>query len=309
MPRTRMPVPALAALVVAALGTGCGFGPGDSSEGEATLTVTRDYGAETLIEATREDPPESETVMRLLDSEAEIETRYGGGFVQSIEGISGTADGGRTSDWFFYMNGVESSSGAADTDVRGGDRIWWDHRDWTEAMRAPAVVGSWPEPFLQASAGPERLPVRVVCAGAQTPCEAAEDALADAGVSTALTSFRDEEPGQSLRLVVGEWAQVRSDPAARQIERGPRASGVFARASSDKIELLNERGDPAGEATGLLAATRVGEDPPTWFATGTSAGGVLDAVSLLGSDEVQNAYALAVADDALIPLPVRDNAP
>ena len=305
----RMLVPALAALAAVAFGTGCGFGPGDPTEGEATLTVTRSYGTETLLEATREDPPESETVMRMLDSEADIETRYGGGFVQSIEGISGTADGGRTSDWFFYMNGVESSTGAAEAEVRGGDRVWWDHRDWTEAMRVPAVVGSWPEPFLQGSAGSERLPVRVVCAGAETPCEAAEDALADAGVSTALSEFGDEERGESLRIVVGEWAQVRSDPAAKLIERGPQASGVFARASSNEIELLDEAGVSAGEATGLLAATRVGEDPPAWFATGTSEQGVLDAVSLLGSDEVQHAYALAVDDEAVTPLPVQEAAP
>ena len=31
---------------------GCGLGPGESSEGEATLTVTRDYGAEPMLEAT-----------------------------------------------------------------------------------------------------------------------------------------------------------------------------------------------------------------------------------------------------------------
>lgn len=302
-------VPTAAALVTAALGTGCGFGPGDSSEGEATLTVTRNYGAEVLIEATREDPPESETVMRMLDSEAEIETRYGGGFVQSIEGISGTVEGGRTSDWFFYMNGVESSVGAADAEVRGGDRIWWDHRDWTEAMRVPAVVGSWPEPFLQASAGTERLPVRVVCAGDETPCKAAEEALADAGVTTVVATLGDEEPGRSLRLVVGEWAEVRSDPPARLIERGPRASGVFARPSVDGIELLNDSGNEAGEGTGLLAATRVGEDPPTWFATGTSREGVVDAVSVLGSDEAQNSYALAVSGDDFLSLPVEDAAP
>ncbi len=54
--------------MAAAFGTGCGFGPGDSSEGEATLTVTRDYGDEELLEVTREDPPSSETVMRVLDS-------------------------------------------------------------------------------------------------------------------------------------------------------------------------------------------------------------------------------------------------
>ena len=309
MSGARTLVPAAAAFMAAAFGTGCGLGPGDSSEGKATLTVTRDYGADVLIEATREDPPESETVMRMLDSEAEIETRYGGGLVQSIEGISGAAEGGHTSDWFFYLNGVESSVGAADTEVRGGDRIWWDHRDWTEAMRVPAVVGSWPEPFLQASAGTERLPVRVVCAGDETPCKAAEEALADAGVTTVVATLGDEEPGRSLRLVVGEWADVRSDPPARLIERGPQASGVFARAAAGEIELLDASGDAAGEGTGLLAATRVGEDPPTWFATGTSPEGVLDAVSVLGSDEVHNSYALAVSGDDLLSLPVEDAAP
>ena len=65
------------------------------------------------------------------------------------------------------MNGIESPVGSAERPVAGGDRIWWDHRDWTDAMRVPAVVGSWPEPFLQASAGEERLPVRVECAGAE----------------------------------------------------------------------------------------------------------------------------------------------
>ncbi|HYH62446.1 MAG TPA: DUF4430 domain-containing protein, partial [Solirubrobacterales bacterium] len=143
----RMLAPALAALMAAVLGAGCGLGAGDESEGEATLTVTRDYGSEELLEATSSNPPETETVMRMLDREADIETRYGGGFVQSIESVAGSSEGGRTYDWFFYVNGIESAIGAAETEVRGGDRIWWDHRDWTEAMRAPAVVGSWPEPF------------------------------------------------------------------------------------------------------------------------------------------------------------------
>jgi len=309
MPSTRKLAPALAALMAAVFGAGCGFGPGNSSEGEATLTVTRDYGAEALVEATLEDPPESETVMRLLDSEAEIETRYGGGFVQSIEGISSIAQGDRTSDWFFFVNGVESSIGAAETEVRGGDRVWWDYRDWTEAMRAPAVVGSWPEPFLQASAGSDRLPVRVVCAGPEAPCNAAEDALADAGASAVVTRFGKEESGPSLRLIVGEWAAIKADQAAGLLERGPSASGVFARVAEDSIELLDERGEVAGKANGLLAATRDGEEPPTWIATGIDDAGVLDAVALLGADEVQHRYALAVTEDAAVPLPVAEEEP
>ena len=130
---------------------GCGLGPGESSSGTATLTVTRDYGAEPVLEASESDPAESETVIRFLDREAEITTRYGGGFVQSIDGTSGELDGGRSLDWFFFVNGIESPRGGAEVPIRGGDRIWWDYRDWTAAIRTPAVVGSWPEPFLQAA--------------------------------------------------------------------------------------------------------------------------------------------------------------
>ena len=309
MHRVRMLAPALAVIVAAALGAGCGLGPGDSSEGEATLTVTRDYGSEKLLDVGRSDPPESETVMRMLDREVDIETRYGGGFVQSIEGISGSTDGGRTHDWFFFVNGVESAIGAAETDVLGGDRIWWDHRDWTEAMRVPAVVGSWPEPFLQASAGSDRLPVRVVCAGPDAPCDAAEDALADAGVSAVVTDFVKEAEGTALRMIVGEWHDIRSDQAARLIARGPEASGVFAQAPSDEIELLDEQGQVVRGAQGLLAATRIGEEPPTWIATGTSPGGVLDAVSVLDSDELEDRYAFGISDGFAVPIPAEEPAP
>src|ERR671937_487924 len=99
---------AILAVAVALALSGCGFGPGDPTEGEATLTVTRDYGSDVLVEASEDDPPASETVLRFLDREADITTRYGGGFVQSINGVAGTISGGRTRDWVFFVNGVEA---------------------------------------------------------------------------------------------------------------------------------------------------------------------------------------------------------
>jgi hypothetical protein len=308
MCRARMLATTAVAVAAAAVGAGCGLGPGDASEGEVTLTVTRDYGSEELLDVARSDPPESETVMRMLDREAEIETRYGGGFVQSIEGISGTSESGRTHDWFFFVNGVESAIGAAETDVVGGDRIWWDHRDWTEAMRVPAVVGSWPEPFLQASAGSDRLPVRIVCAGPESPCKTAVDALAGVGVNSVVTGFGEETEGRSLRMVVGKWSKIRSDPAARLIERGPGASGVFARVAGERIELLDAKAQVARESDGLLAATRIGEAPPTWIATGTSPEGVRDAVSALDSEQLENHYGIGIADGTGVPIPVMEPA-
>ncbi len=81
---------AAVAILIAAAVAGCGFGPGPSSAGTADLRVTRDFGAELLDQATDTDPAASETVARFLDREAEIETSYGGNFVDSIDGLAGT---------------------------------------------------------------------------------------------------------------------------------------------------------------------------------------------------------------------------
>jgi Domain of unknown function (DUF4430) len=309
-PRRAVRLAALAAIVAGV--AGCGLGAGDASEGEATLTVTRDYGSEPMVQATEEDPPASETVIRFLDREAEITTRYGGGFVQSIEGVSGSVEGGRTLDWFFYVDGVESPVGSAEREVEGGQRIWWDHRDWTDAMRVPAVVGSWPEPLLQASAD-EPTRIGIECEATEAACEAVHARLGDADVEAEVV-----EPGAAddtaPRVLVGDWQAIRDDPAAAQLSDGPATSGVFARfdrvSDGHALVALDERGAPAGElgsAAGLVAAVRDGEDPPTWLVTGTNPGGVAAATELLASEELADRYAVAVGDDGVaLPLPAAE---
>jgi len=134
--------------LVAALAA-CG---GSSEGGEATLWVTRDRGAEVLVSAS---VPAGLTAMRALRKEADVETGYGGRFVQSIEGLAG--DAGVRRDWFYFVNGVEADRGAAEYRLRAGDVLWWDYRSWADAdMREPVVVGAFPEPFLHGYDGRTR---------------------------------------------------------------------------------------------------------------------------------------------------------
>ena len=301
---------AAGSIALAAATSGCGFGAGEPSEGEATLTVTRDYGAQQLLQATEPEPAESETVIRMLDREAEIETRYAGGFVQSIEGIEGEIDAGRAHDWFFFVNGIESSTGAAEREVRGGDRVWWDYRDWTDALRTPAVVGSWPEPFLQASVAGERTPVAIECHGPRTPCDRVRERLAGEGVQASVEM--PERASISLRLLVGPWARVRSDPLAGRLEQGPQVSGVFARFAERKgggwsLELLDEQASVAQQhasGAGLVAGMREGENPPTWLVTGVDAAGVDEAVAMLDAGDLRDRYAVATHASGDIAVPV-----
>ncbi|MDQ3572440.1 MAG: DUF4430 domain-containing protein [Actinomycetota bacterium] len=310
MRRRRRSAEVAAGLALAVILAGCGLGPGESSEGNATITVTRDYGTSPVLEASVEEPAETETVLRLLDREADIETRYGGGFVQSIEGVSGEVEAGRNFDWFFYVNGIESPIGSADRTVEAGDRVWWDHRDWTDAMRVPAVVGSWPEPLAQTSAGGDRLPVDLECAGAPEPCAMARKRLLEQGIEP---GHGGPEEGEALRVLVGAWSRLQDDPAAALLQDGPGESGVFVRfersGSITGLVALDVRAAPArrlGAGAGLVAAVRVGERPPTWIVTGVDKDGVAAAAAALSESVLRNRFAVIVAarSDETLPVPV-----
>jgi hypothetical protein len=293
---------AAGALICALAVANCGLGPGPSI-GDVELIVTRDYGSEALVQRNEGDVSESETAMRLLDRNADISTRYGGGFVQSIDGIEGDRRGGRQYDWFFYVNGVESPVGAADNGLSDGYRVWWDYRDWTAAMRVPAVVGSYPEPFLHGYEG-KRHPVRVRCLGGGSACKLARARLRAAGVDG------QKRTGTPIRILVGPWERLRSDAAVAPIERGPSHSGVFAdlvrAGGSWQLQSLNVRGQPAGSPrdAGLVAATRDGDDPPTWVVTGTHAADVTAAARLLSAGDLGHRYAVATVGGEPVPLPV-----
>ena len=209
-------------------------------------------------------------MIRLLDGEAEITTRFGGGFVHSIDGVEGEIADGRSRDWFFYLNGIESSIGAAEVPVRGGDRVWWDYRDWTDALRTPAVVGSWPEPFAQASAGAERLPVRVVCAGEQRALRRRRRAPRRRGRGGRASSAGEEaERARRCGSWSGRGRRSRDDPTASLLAERPSTSGVFARferspAGGVELVVLDERAEEVQSldaGAGLVAGLRDGEEP------------------------------------------------
>jgi hypothetical protein len=130
---------------------GCGGSAGGGVEGTAAIWITRDRGTEVLFEG---DVPAGLTVMQALDRVADVDTRYGGRFVQAIDGIEGSLTGGE--DWFYFVNGVAADRSAVEYRLREGEIAWWDHRSWRGADEVRVVVGSFPEPFLHGYGGDRR---------------------------------------------------------------------------------------------------------------------------------------------------------
>jgi Domain of unknown function (DUF4430) len=144
------------AVAAAALIAGCGGG----GHGQATVWITRDEGKTVLLV---HRVPAGETAMQALDRSAQIDTRYGGRFVEAINGLSGSVSSHH--DWFYFVNGIEATRGAVDYRLHSGDVEWWDYRDWGRVgQNVTVVVGAFPEPFLHGYAGKVR-PAVVVGSG------------------------------------------------------------------------------------------------------------------------------------------------
>jgi uncharacterized protein DUF4430 len=151
--------------ILGVVGGGCGSAAATPPPGPAavTVTVTRDFGGR-RVDGARAAPGQS--ALDALRRTAEVDTAYGGRFVEAIDGLHGDRSAGW--DWLYFINGVEADRGAADYRLRPGDREWWDYRYWNDLIHVPVAIGAWPDPFVHGYDGHRPKAVQVV----GLPCSA-----------------------------------------------------------------------------------------------------------------------------------------
>ena len=177
--------------------------------------------------------------MRLLQRNFDVTTRYGGGFVQEIDGRRGrrAQDGRRGRLVLLRQRHRGRRRARRRASSSPGDRVWWDHHDWGAAMRVPAVVGSFPEPFAVRRGAASKLPVRLVCArrrGARVR-RGRRRGSSDAGVDgrRAPDRRRRRRAGGAAAARRALDARSARDPAAAQLEQGPEGLGRVRAADAD----------------------------------------------------------------------------
>jgi hypothetical protein len=190
--------------------------------------------------------------------------------------------------------------------------VQWDLRDWEAAMRVPAIVGAFPEPFRSGLEG-RRRPVRVECEDAEAQsCQRAREALQRVDVAVSGASLGAPGTETVTRLVVAPWPQARIVRGAPTLEEGPEASGVFARFDEQgrALELLDEEGEVArtvrpGDGTALVAALRPRDDELLWLVTGLDQKALSAGVAALKEGLLRDAFAVAVTGRSVEKLPLR----
>lgn len=296
-----------ALLIPGLLFAGCGLGPG-AETGDANLLVTRNYGQELVLDKPDLPVNESSTAMRVLDQNADLETAYGGEYVQSVDGLAGGNSGGRSFDWFFAVNGIVAERGSAQFPVADGDQVWWDYRDWTDAMEIGAVVGSYPAPFTTGYDDRD-WGTEVTCLDASQACDLVERQLRDDGVK-----LDGQEENMVIR--VGTIGQISDTPEGRRILDGSARSGVFASfvksagGNADApwhlvgLTAEGEKGFDYGAESGLVAALRNGDNPPVWIVTGGTDRAVSLAAAALDPKYLKRRYAAVVSGRRVSSLPL-----
>lgn len=259
----------LAAALLAAALAGCVGSPSGTIEVSVVATTT--FGQELLFERTALVPAGA-TALEALQAVAGVETAYGGGFVNAIDGVrSGyTGGGGAQLDWFYYVNGLLANAGAGTFVVHDGDRVHWDFHDWSRSLAIPAFAGDFPEPFLHGVGG-QRRPVLIGAGKAMEQGAARLGNALDSGGSVTVEVVPIVVLASDPRTAAGGHHLVLigtvDEPLLRELGAQHEKLGFFARWGSGALEILDARGEVVRRSAGALIAMT--QNP--WFGGGTGA--------------------------------------
>jgi hypothetical protein len=312
VPQRRVAVVAVIAAALAAMTlAGCGIGVnGNRTSKRVSVRVTTAFGSHTVGTGSLASFPSADTVMNFTKHFFPVTTSDGGGFVDSIKGQAD--DESKKLDWFYYVNGIEAPLGAAATSLHSGDHVWWDLHDWHAAQDVPAVVGSYPEPFLSGSGG-QSYPTVVTCGpGFTKACQTVTKSLGGSGVKVSFQGLGTGSGSDSLALLVGTFNQLQGVIASELLKAGPGDSGVYAQfvgPHGQVLEVDNPAGDVVGTyhgSVGLIAAIeQEGLNEPVWLVTGTDQAGVNAAAAALTPAKLADHFAVAVLPSGkILPLPL-----
>jgi hypothetical protein len=271
-----------------------------------SVVITTNFGEPALVEQTV-TVEEGISALDVLPQVTSVETKYGGGFVSSIAGLSSRygGAGSQKEDWFFYINGMAVNTGAGAYLLLPGDVEHWDYHDWSFRQFIPAIIGDFPEPFLHGHGGQIYPTLVVYQDGREEAARRIADRLAELGVADISLRHPDEltaneqESGNLILLGDGEFELIKelNEPWDRL--------GFYAHFEDGCLAVYDAAGQPAQDyevGAGLIQATQNIWNPKgigasenvVWMVTGLDEVGISAAVDTLVGSECEFKYACAI---------------
>ncbi|SFG57215.1 protein of unknown function [Desulfotomaculum arcticum] len=264
---------------------------------QVNLVVTQNYG-HTKMFGRKVGLVKDEVGMEVMFRNLDIQTAYGGGFVNAINGVESkytfyTGAERKKLDWFYWVNGILAPVGVAEYRPQPGDEIWWDYHNWDVTMFIPAVIGSYPQPFKSGFWGKNPGTVIMYTEPFKEGAQKLKQSLLEQGVKeidvAAYNPSVLENPDKYY-ILLGTWGELSADSESLQkTNLKGKFIGVYIKFADGKMQALNLQGqtvktfdDTAGAIYAF--APGIGSVKPTWLVTGTGNAGVQSALDVLLDD-------------------------
>lgn len=279
------------------------------AEMQVTLRITKSFSQQPILHLSDKTRPLN--VIELLKAHTDLKTGFGGGFVNSINGIQSVSKNGETKDWFYYVNGILAPVGAKQYQLHHEDMIWWDFHHWKEGISISALVGAYPHPFLGGYRGKKKKTVVAHAEGFQALgqmwAEDLEKHHVDNVQTAELSAMKDFT--KSYLLLIGAYKDLVKNKQTLKFFENADKLGFFVRFNSEeKLELRYFDGKPAKKIDGgaTLIAGKVGQNGAVWIVTGNQSQSIkeISKLFLAASDKTQFGCGIALSKHEIITLPV-----
>ena len=300
-----------AALAIMVLLSGCANEKEvQANKSELTILVTRDYGREILAEKTVY-PSGDDTVMDLMQDNFDVETAYGGGFVNAIDGLKSGYTGGGSSqkkgtknDWFYYVDGVMAEIGADQYMCEDANTLSWDYHDWGGDMYVKTRINAWPQ----------RLGGRKVEMafghGFEEDAGRIREAVEEIGAYIAESNIEslDMEDLEKDALFVGSWEDANKNEFIKDAFENRGKAGIYSIFNEKGLILYDNNGQvSATSGKGAIVASMqksYGSEASILLIIGNDSGMVEKAVNaLLDGESVKGAFGIAVTEEGVCYVP------
>lgn len=288
-----------------------------ASEGERVkLLVSTDFGKELIVNKDIYINPDI-SVIELLEENCEIETAYGGGFVNAINGLKSGFTGKKNKkkiDWFYYVNGMLSQVGADDYCLKNNDVVIWDYHDWSSNMYLTSIVGAYPYNFINGYEGNKlKLQIRN-CKGFQKESDNLIEFLNDRGIKD-IEKVSLEENGLDDEdinaIVIGKWEEISKIDYLKSIYEEGDKTGIFFKIE-DNIKILNQSREASRTIEKGAVITSIvkgyGSFGTIWLITGNDDELIKKAVKILyeAPEKIEGKFSVIVTSNDLINIPLID---
>ncbi|QZY55699.1 DUF4430 domain-containing protein [Crassaminicella profunda] len=302
-------------LVMACTFIGCGEKP-SVGDGKVQVIVSKGFGNEKLSEKAV-DVAKDTTVIEVMEENFNIETAYGGGFINGIDGLKSEFTGLKKKkkiDWFYYVNGILSEVGADEYYLNPNDLVIWDYHDWDNNIYGSSIIGAYPINFTNGHDG-NIYPIQILYTKRYAKeGNALLKYLKDQGVKD--IELVDLEQGELENLeknsiVIGSWEELKKINYIKEFYENGNKCGLYFKVD-EEIKGLNNKGETLKTyEKGAVVASVVkeyGGAASMWLVTGNDESSIKKAIKLLyeNPEKIKGRFSVLVTEKEVINIPIKN---